>query len=100
MRRSSPLRDHHSRQDRQGSPCALARVRVQFVARIREEESDDLGQGRTCRTLVLAEAQGLTLCDAACLELAPRLALPLALLDRELCQAAAGFGVELLGQAA
>jgi predicted nucleic acid-binding protein len=52
------------------------------------------------RTLALAEAQGLTLYDAAYLELALRLALPLASLDRKLRQAAAVSGVELLGQAA
>ena len=52
------------------------------------------------RTLVLAEAQGLTLYDASYLELALRLALPLASLDRRLRQAAATSGVELLGAAA
>jgi predicted nucleic acid-binding protein len=52
------------------------------------------------RTLGLAEAQGLTLYDASYLELALRLALPLASLDKKLRQAAAASGVELLGQAA
>ena len=51
------------------------------------------------RTLALAEAQGLTLYDASYLELALRLALPLASLDRKLRQAAATSGVELLGAA-
>ena len=48
-------------------------------------------------TLSLAESQGLTLYDASYLELALRLALPLASLDRKLCQAAHASGVELLG---
>lgn len=52
------------------------------------------------RTLSLAESQGLTLYDASYLELALRLALPLASLDKKLRQAAAANGVELLGQAA
>ena len=52
------------------------------------------------RTLGLAETQKLTLYDASYLELALRLALPLASLDRKLRQAAAASGVELLGQAA
>jgi predicted nucleic acid-binding protein len=52
------------------------------------------------RTLAVAEAQGLTLYDAAYLELAQRLALPLASLDRKLRQAAVASGVELLGAAA
>ena len=47
------------------------------------------------RTLSLAEAQGLTLYDASYLELALRLALPLASLDRQLRQAAASCGVVL-----
>ena len=51
------------------------------------------------RTLALAEAQGLTLYDASYLELALRLALPLASLDRKLRQAAATSAVELLGAA-
>jgi predicted nucleic acid-binding protein len=52
------------------------------------------------RTLSLAEAQGLTLYDASYLELALRLALPLASLDRQLRQAAASCGVVLLGREA
>jgi predicted nucleic acid-binding protein len=52
------------------------------------------------RTLDLAEAQGLTLYDASYLELALRLALPLASLDRKLRQAAKASGVDLLGAAA
>ncbi len=51
-------------------------------------------------TLSLAEAQGLTVYDASYLELALRLALPLASLDRKLRQAAQAAGVELLGMAA
>ena len=52
------------------------------------------------RTLELAETQGLTLYDASYLELALRLARPLASLDRKLRQAAQAAGVELLGIAA
>jgi len=52
------------------------------------------------RTLGLAEAHGLTLYDASYLELALRLALPLASLDKKLRQAAEANGVELLGMAA
>jgi predicted nucleic acid-binding protein len=52
------------------------------------------------RTLNLAEAHGLTLYDASYLELALRLALPLASLDKKLRQAAEVNGVELLGMAA
>jgi predicted nucleic acid-binding protein len=51
------------------------------------------------RTLNLAEAQGLTLYDASYLELALRLSLPLASLDRTLRRAAA-CGVLLLGREA
>lgn len=52
------------------------------------------------RTLGLAEAQGLTLYDASYLELALRLGLPLASLDKKLRQAAESSGVALLGMAA
>lgn len=52
------------------------------------------------RTLNLAEAQGLTLYDASYLELALRLSLPLASLDRTLRRAAAVCGVLLLGREA
>ena len=52
------------------------------------------------RTLSLAESQGLTLYDASYLELALRLVLPLASLDKKLRQAAQASGVELLGIAA
>lgn len=48
-------------------------------------------------TLALAERFGLTAYDAAYVELAERLGLPLASLDRALRGAAAGLGVPLLG---
>jgi predicted nucleic acid-binding protein len=48
-------------------------------------------------TLTLADAHGLTLYDAAYLELARRRNLPLATLDRELRAAAEAVGVGLLG---
>ncbi|MEO9061085.1 MAG: type II toxin-antitoxin system VapC family toxin [Nitrosospira sp.] len=48
-------------------------------------------------TLRLAESSGLTLYDAAYLELAQRLTLPLATLDQELRTASSTLGVALLG---
>lgn len=51
-------------------------------------------------TLSLAEAQNLTVYDASYLELALRLALPLASLDKKLRKAAAACGVRVLGQKA
>lgn len=48
-------------------------------------------------TLRLAERYDLTLYDAAYLELAQRLELPLATLDQELCVAGSALGVPLLG---
>jgi predicted nucleic acid-binding protein len=45
----------------------------------------------------LAERHGLTVCDAACLELALRRGLPLATLDRELRAAASGEKIQLMG---
>ena len=48
-------------------------------------------------TLRLAERCGLTLYDAAYLELAQRLELPLATLDQELRAAGTKLGVTLLG---
>ena len=48
-------------------------------------------------TLQLAERWGLTLYDAAYLELAQRLGLPLATLDQELRAAGRGLGLTLLG---
>lgn len=50
------------------------------------------------RSLSLAEAHGLTLYDASYLELALRLHVPLATLDKKLRQAAAKCGVRRLGQ--
>ncbi len=48
-------------------------------------------------TLRLAERFGLTIYDATYLELAQRRSLPLATLDKELREAAAGLDVTLLG---
>ncbi|HET6607150.1 MAG TPA: type II toxin-antitoxin system VapC family toxin [Rhodopila sp.] len=48
-------------------------------------------------TLRLAERFGLTIYDAAYLELAQRCRLPLATLDKELRKAAAGLDIALLG---
>lgn len=47
----------------------------------------------------MADRPRLTLCDAAYLELAQRLGMPLATLDDELRQAASTLGVPLLGLA-
>lgn len=47
-------------------------------------------------TLALSDRLGLTIYDAAYLELATRLGLPLATLDRELAQAARASGIEVL----
>jgi predicted nucleic acid-binding protein len=49
-------------------------------------------------TLHLAERHGLTVYDAAYLEIASRRKIPLATLDRQLRAAAANEGVELLGE--
>ncbi len=49
------------------------------------------------RTLELADLHGLTVYDASYLELALRLAMPLATLDRDLRKAAVAERVELLG---
>jgi len=49
-------------------------------------------------TLQLAEAHGLTVYNAAYLELAQRMALPLATLDEELRAAGRAVGVVLLGR--
>ncbi len=58
---------------------------------------DDETAARAWReTSAIAEAQALTLYDAAYLELAARLALPLATLDRPLREAAQRVGVEIL----
>jgi predicted nucleic acid-binding protein len=49
-------------------------------------------------TLQLAQSHGLTVYDAAYLELAQRIALPLATLDEELRSAGRAVGVALLGR--
>lgn len=49
-------------------------------------------------TLELAQSHGLTVYDAAYLELAQRIALPLATLDEELRAAGRAVGVALLGR--
>ena len=59
-----------------------------------DPETDQHAWGSTAR---LAARQGLTLYDAAYLELARRRDLPLASLDRELRAAALAEGVQILG---
>jgi predicted nucleic acid-binding protein len=49
-------------------------------------------------TLHLAERRGLTVYDAAYLEIASRRKIPLATLDRQLRAAATGEGIQLLGE--
>lgn len=62
-------------------------------------DTETAGQAWTITNL-LAERHGLTLYDAAYLELAHRLDLPLATLDADLRTAANSLGVPLLGSAA
>lgn len=81
-----------TRDERQRSLAALAALPISIDA---ETAARAFGP-----TAALAEAQGLTLYDASYLELALRLALPLASLDGKLRQAARASGVELLGKAA
>jgi predicted nucleic acid-binding protein len=60
--------------------------------------TDQLTDGQAWReTLALAETFGLTLYDAAYLELAQRRKLPLATLDRQLHDAALKAGTRTLG---
>lgn len=80
-----------ARHERRNSLTFLAALPVRL-----DPETAALAHGRTTD---LAEARGLTLYDAAYLELALRLALPLATLDRRLREAAQASGVELLGRA-
>jgi predicted nucleic acid-binding protein len=61
---------------------------------ITDPHTDYLAWGET---LILADRFGLSVYDAAYLELAQRRALPLATLDEELCSAAATLGVRVLG---
>jgi predicted nucleic acid-binding protein len=60
-----------------------------------DAETDQQAWGATIR---LAERHGLTLYDAAYLELADRRGLPLATLDSELREAARRENIDLLGQ--
>jgi len=59
-----------------------------------DPHTDDLAWGET---LMLADRFGLTMYDAADLELAQRRGLPLATLDAALCLAAAALAVRVLG---
>ena len=80
-----------TRAERQRSLAALAALPIRIDA--------DTATQAFGSTTALAEAHGLTLYDASYLELALRLALPLASLDGKLRQAAQASGVELLGKA-
>lgn len=94
-------------------PLEIANVLLQAVRRRRLEVADAMARLELLRglpirideataerawreTLALARAEGLTTYDAAYLELALRLGLPLATRDRELRQAAERNGVPLL----
>lgn len=57
----------------------------------------DTGTYAWTTTLRLAERFGLTLYDATYLELAQRRGLPLATLDKALCEAAAALAIPVLG---
>lgn len=60
------------------------------------DTDDETGAKATTATLALARTHGLSLHDAAYLELAMRRSLPLATLDRELRSAAKKVGVKCL----
>ncbi len=69
--------------------AALARFRISV---------DDMSTGRAWNEgAMIAQRHGLTIYDAAYLELAIRRSLPLATLDRKLEQAARAEGVEVIG---
>ena len=73
---------------------------LDFIATLpinRDEETTSRAWGST---LALAERLGLSLYDAAHLDLAKRRGLPLATLDEALRKAAAAEGIVLLGEAA
>ena len=61
------------------------------------KEDAEAGRQAWSGSLIFAERHGLTVCDAACLELALRRGLPLATLDRELRAAASGEKIQLMG---
>jgi 2-hydroxychromene-2-carboxylate isomerase len=77
-----------------GQDCDLARRFAHGVFRACFVEGRDISTAAT--TLALARAHGLTLYDAAYLELAMRASLSLATLDKELRSAAKKVGVTVL----
>jgi predicted nucleic acid-binding protein len=82
-------RGRHTEDFRDGALASLALLPVKVDA-----EADRQAWGAT---VLLAELYGLTVYDAAYLELASRRIIPLATLDRELHAAATREGVQLLG---
>jgi predicted nucleic acid-binding protein len=82
-------RGRHAGDFRDGALASLALLPVKVDA-----ESD---RQAWSAALHLAERHGLTVYDAAYLEIASRRKIPLATLDRQLRAAAASNGVELLG---
>lgn len=82
-------RGRHNRNFRDGALADLALFPI-------KEDAEAGGQAWS-RSLVLAERHGLTVYDAAYLEVAVRRRLPLATLDQELRAAAKAERIELLG---
>lgn len=91
-----------------GMQTALRRKRIdatyrdaalELLSQLRIVIDDETAARAWRETLHLADTFELSLYDAAYLELARRLALPLASLDSKLRQAARGVGVTLLGKA-
>lgn len=82
-------RGRHAADFRDGALSSLALLPVKVDAEADRQAWND--------TLHLAERHGLTVYDAAYLEIASRRKIPLATLDRDLRRAAASDGIELLG---
>jgi predicted nucleic acid-binding protein len=83
-------RGRHSADFRDGALASLALLPVKVDA-----EAD---RQAWSATLHLAERHGLTVYDAAYLEIASRRKIPLATLDRQLRAAAASEGIQLMGE--
>ena len=83
-------RGRHSEDFRDGALDTLALLPVKVDA-----EAD---RQAWSATLLLSERHGLTVYDAAYLEIASRRKIPLATLDRQLRTAAASEGIQLLGE--
>ena len=73
---------------------------LEFIATLPINRDEDTTSRAWGSTLALAERWGLSLYDAAYLDLAKRRGLPLATLDEALRKAAVAEGIVLLGEAA